>query len=264
MLLTTTWYGTFIVDPDSGAVIKKKLFQKNVNRLVGHLHAIQNREILPEERNLVKGFKEPLNVTDSRLRGLGGFVDAVEPLPDSVTLSPEDYGFEPELYHQVMLELGKLRTREAIGEDSYIIQAVKGLDELTQTANLLSERLHEWYGLHWPELGGAVNETDYVHLISELGDRAAILKKSGNQNVKNLSTMDSVGVDFNPEDKNAVIGFAQQLENVHTSKITLENYIKIRMENLAPNLTSLIGPIIGARLISLTGSLSRLSIVSSS
>ena len=79
-----------------------------------------------------------------------------------------------------------------------------------------------------------------------------------------MDVSESVGSVFDLEDKEAVMGFAQQLKNVHTSKLQLEDYLKARMGVLAPNITHLTGPIIGARLISLTGGLSRLSKVSSS
>lgn len=264
MLVSTTWFGTFLLDPESGSIIKKKLFPNSVPKIVERLNAIQNQNILSEEKSLIKGVKEPLAVTEERLRALGEVVESVSPLPDNINLIPEDFGFKSEQHHEVLLELGKLRTREAVAEDFFIVQAIKGLDDLTQIANLLSERLHEWYGLHWPELEKLVKETEYVSLISNMGDMATILEKSNNEKLKSITLADSVGSGLETEDRGAVMGYAEQLDSVYSSRIKLENYIKSRMEAVAPNITAITGPIIGARLISLTGSLARLAQVSSS
>jgi len=191
-------------------------------------------------------------------------VASIEPLPENIELESTDFGFKSELYQEAILELGKQRTRKAVGKDFYIIQAVKGLDDLTHTANLLSERLHEWYGLHWPELEKIIKETEYINLISELGDRDTIVKKAKIEKLKKADPSDSVGIVFDKDDLDAVMSFAQQLKSVHNSKLNLENYLKNVMEDVAPNVSYLTGPIIGARLISLTGGLSRLSKVSSS
>lgn len=264
MLVNTTWFGTFLLDPESGSIIKKKLFPNSVPKLVERLNAIQNQNILSEERLLIKDVKEPLVVTEERLRALGEAVETVAPLPENINLIPEDFGFKSEQYHEVLLELGKVRTREAVTEDFFIVQAIRGLDDLTQTANLLSERLHEWYGVHWPELEKLVKETEYVTLISELGDRDSILEKSSSDKITSSSLTSSVGTGLETVDKNAVMDFAEQLGSVYTSRVKLENYIKSRMEAVAPNITAITGPVIGARLIALTGGLQRLARVSSS
>jgi nucleolar protein 56 len=267
LLLITTWFGTFLIDTTKGKIKKKKIFPKNKGKLVEYLKKIQSEKVLPEEELLIKGIKEPITVVEDRLNGIGGVGEVLESimeLPSNIILKPEDFGFKSELYQEVLLELGKQRIRESTPSDFYIVQAVKGLEDVTQISNLLSERLHEWYGLHWPELEKIVKENEYVNLISEFGDRVNIIKNAENERIQSFKAQDSVGSELGSEDKTAVSGFAEQLKNVNISKTKLENYIESRMEVLAPNLSALTGPIIGARLISLTGGLSRLAKVSSS
>jgi nucleolar protein 56 len=267
LLLITTWFGTFLIDTEKGKVKKKKIFPKTKTKLVEYLKKIQNQEVLSEEEQLIKGISEPITVVEDRLNGVGGVGEVLESileLPSNIILKPEDFGFKPELYQAALVELGKQRVRESTPSDFYVVQAVKGLDDITQISNLLSERLHEWYGLHWPELDKIVKENEYVNLISEFGYRENILKNTKNDKLKALKPQDSVGSELGPEDKAAVMGFADELKNVNLSKTKLENYINDRMEVLAPNITSLTGPIIGARLIALTGGLNRLAKVSSS
>jgi nucleolar protein 56 len=263
-LLITTWFGTFLIDPKTNEIIKKKLFPKTLPKLVERLAAIQDQQVLSEERQLIKGIKEPITVTEERLGEVGEVLESVLHLTGDITISPTDFGFDPELYREAILELGKKRTREAIPKDFYIVQAVKGLDDLTQISNLLSERLHEWYGLHWPELDKIVKEPEYFNLISEHGDRENILSRSGLEKLKGIKGSDSVGSELSTEDRTAVMNFGMELKNVNIAKIKLENYITNRMQNIAPNITSLTGPLIGGRLIALTGGLERLSKVSSS
>ena len=160
MLFTTTWFGTFLLDPESGEIIKQILFPKDANELAARLEQIRAGGILKEEKKLLKEINDSINVTEDRLTGLGSQVDAVLPLPENIEISPEDYQFEPGLYHQAVLELGRLRIIQSVGKDQHMIQAVNGLDDLTQIANLLSERLHEWYGLHWPELDLLIKDTE--------------------------------------------------------------------------------------------------------
>jgi nucleolar protein 56 len=264
LLLITTWFGTFLIDPESGDLKKKELFPKDISKLVERLSAIRNQEVLSEEKRLLKGAKDKILVTEERLSGLGEILESVLSLSGDITISPEEFGFKPELYREALLELGKQRTKESVTKDYFIIQAVKGLDDLNHIANLLSERLHEWYGLHWPELTSIVKESEYIKLISEHGDRNTIIKKSDNKKLQNYIAEDSVGSELGMNDKVALMGFGAELKNVYTSRGKLENYINSTMEEIAPNLTSLTGPIIGARLIALTGSLARLAKVSSS
>ncbi len=263
LLLVTTWFGTFLIDTESGKIKKKKLFPKTISKLAENLNAIQTQEVLREEKELVKGIREPITVTEERLKALGEALESILSIGD-LTITPEEFGFTQDLYRDALLELGKLRSRKAISKDHYIIQAVNGIDDLTHTTNLLSERLHEWYGLHWPELTKVVKDTEFVNLVSEFGDRDTILTKAKNEKLKSMSAEDSIGGALNSEDRTAVMDFGIELKNLQTTKIRLENYINTLMLDFAPNLTALTGPIIGARLIALTGGLERLAKVSSS
>ncbi|MCK5561659.1 MAG: hypothetical protein KAJ51_13740, partial [Thermoplasmata archaeon] len=123
-------------------------------------------------------------------------------------------------------------------------------------------RLHEWYGMHWPELNKLVKEQKYVELISELGDRESIAGEALTDEVHDLQ--ESLGAPLDTDDKNALMILANSLNNLYTTKSKLETYIKSRMIEVAPNLTQLAGPIIGAKLMAATGGLERLAKVSSS
>lgn len=67
------------------------------------------------------------------------------------------------------------------------------------------------------------------------------------------------GQDLSPVDLINVQQFAQRVMNLSEYRKNLYEYLVTKMNDIAPNLTSLIGEIVGARLISHAGSLSNLA-----
>ena len=176
---------------------------------------------------------------------------------DSSFIRPEDYGLDRDLMHQAMINLAKLRTREPVAQDRCVIQTIRAIDDLIEMINLMSERLHEWYGLYFPELADYAREERYASLINELGDRDSI-KRDLDLDVE------SVGHEMGEGDIAPVRDLASQLLELYRRKTKLESYLTRMMEEIAPNLTSLLTANLGARLISLAGGLKRLSSLPSS
>ncbi len=267
MFLKTVWFGTFLID--NNEVVKHILFPKEVNELVIRLKGIGTGNILEEEHELAKDplVDGVLTVTEMRLIPLATQIS--EKMPSEVIElefepKPEDHGFDITLFHQAMLELAKVRSQESISSDRYIVQAVNSINEITKTTNLLSERLHEWYGMHWPELAKLVKEKKYVELISELGDRDSIASEGLASDQNELEPSSSLGAPIDSNDKDALMTLATSLNNLYSTKSQLETYIKSRMTEVAPNLSHIVGPIIGAKLMAATSGLERLDRVSSS
>ncbi|MDW5563840.1 MAG: ribosomal biogenesis protein [Methanomassiliicoccus sp.] len=244
MILVTKWFGVFLVDKEKQKVIRHTLFEKDPKAIATKLALVQKGEVLPEEAAMAQ---KRMRVAEPRLSPLGKpeFVD-------SAFIRPEDYGFSPQLMQKVMVELGKLRTREPLPADRFIVQAVRALDDTIEMINLTSERLHEWYGLHFPELADYAREERYARLIAEKGSREVI------QDALDLQ-LESVGSELEEKDLEVVRGFANSLIQLYEEKARLEAYIAERMEEAAPNITSIVGASLGARLISIAGGLKRLS-----
>ncbi len=264
MFIKTVWFGTFLIENE--AVVKYILFPKKTQELVKRLKQIGDGKILDEEREIIRDISasDDLVLTEVRLIPLE--INSTEGSPEILDIefepNPEDYDFERSLFHDAMLELAKERSREAISSDKYIVQAVNSINEITKTSNLLSERLHEWYGMHWPELNKLVKEQKYVELISELGDRESIAGEA--LNIDDPKIQESLGAPLETDDKMAIMVLANSLNNLYATKTQLETYIKSRMTEVAPNLSQIAGPIIGAKLMAATGGLDRLAKVTSS
>ncbi|MEE9150877.1 MAG: ribosomal biogenesis protein [Thermoplasmata archaeon] len=231
MILFTTWFGTFLYE-DEG-VTKSTLFPKDANEIVTRLKAVAGGEILEEEKLLVEGLKRFL-VLDERLTKLGGELIEEEMPP----LNHEDFGFSGEILHEAMMVLTKERAEAVVSADESIVQAANALDDLIQSVNLLSERLHEWYGMHFPGQRRMMKGKEFIGLVIQQGKEDT---QKGKEDLKPLSEL------------------AKTLQDMQERKKELEEYIKKEMESNAPNISYLVGPIIGSRLIAKAGGLQRLA-----
>ena len=250
MKLITTWFGTFIVVSE-GQIVEKTLFPQNEKEIANRLELIDKGEILAEEEELAGG--KELEVCEKRLELLGKFSDSQQP-----DIKPEDFGFNMILLNKAMLSRGREKVKASTTPDEQIVQAIRAIDDLTKIINLMSERLHEWHELNFPELTRLVNEEQYIKLIEEYGDRESILA-SGKVKIKG-----ALGADISETDAEARKILASNLQATTQRKDEMEKYITSRMEEIAKNTAYLAGPLVGARLISLTGGIDRLSKVPSS
>ena len=244
MLLMTTWFGAFLLDGKQ--VVEQRLFPKDPAEIASRLRKMEKGEILDEERELSAGGRK-FEVFEERLRGLGALVEGRPPALDGIA-SKE--GFTPALMHEATMLMGREKLGE-LGPDRFIVQAIAGLDELTKTSNLLTERLTEWYGLHFPELVEEVSQHELVDLVARFGGRDAIRKEGG-------KALPSFGTPLSEDDQKALMGWASLVGAIARTQTELEGYVTRRMEELAPNLSSVVGPLLAARLLSLTGSMERM------
>ncbi len=149
-----------------------------------------------------------------------------------------------ELLTKFSIELSTRRLVGATGRDKLIVQAVRSLDDLTKTINVFSERLYEWYSLHYPEMKN-VNVTD---LVAKHGKR---------ENFPSFKS--STGVPLNEADELALRKYAYTIQNLSRDKRDLENYIKNSMHEVAKNLCALTDPLLAARIMAYAGSLEKLA-----
>ncbi len=230
-MLITKWFGTFLWS--EGEIIEYKLFPKDAEKIAEHLNRIENGELLEEERSLAKEI-ENFSVIEKRLVQLGGeLIEGYSP-----EINPDEFDFPRELLHDAMLILAKEKVKRAITPDDHIIQAINAVDEIIHTSNILSERLNEWYGLHFPDFNEDVSEEDMTSLV--------------------ISAMEAEEA-TPPEDKKAIIDLAVTIQKLQSTRKVLEEGINRQMESHAKNVSYLIGPLIGARLLAKAGSLERLS-----
>lgn len=142
--------------------------------------------------------------------------------------------------------------KKGFSEDLIIKEAIRGLEDLEDISNRIFERTREWFNLYYPEAAGRLDKMDRFFNTIRVLDREEIARELKLKGV-------SMGGEFDEKDKEELMSLIRIGKEVNDEKKSLEKYIKSKMEELAPNLTEIAGPEIGAKLISLSGSLKKLS-----
>ncbi|KAM0428933.1 hypothetical protein ACHAPT_006736 [Fusarium lateritium] len=151
--------------------------------------------------------------------------------------------------------------------DSMIIQAIKLLDDLDKELNVYAMRTKEWYGWHFPEMAKILNDNlAYARVILAVGmrtnisesDLSEILPEEIEAAIKAAAEI-SMGTEITEEDLDNIKLLADQVIVYSNYRTQLSSYLESRMRAIAPNLTALIGYLVGARLIAHAGSLINLA-----
>ncbi|KAF2654694.1 Nop domain-containing protein [Lophiostoma macrostomum CBS 122681] len=151
--------------------------------------------------------------------------------------------------------------------DTMIIQSIGSLDVLDKQLNTYAMRVKEWYGWHFPELAKILNDNlAYSRVVLTMGfrsnaraaDLSSILPEEIETAVKAAAEI-SMGTEISDEDLEATSALAEQVVDLTEHRQNLSNYLSTRMQALAPNLTALVGDLVGARLIAHAGSLMNLA-----
>ncbi|KAJ4384995.1 Nucleolar protein 58 [Didymella sp. IMI 355093] len=151
--------------------------------------------------------------------------------------------------------------------DTMIIQSIASLDVLDKQLNTYAMRVKEWYGWHFPELARILNDNlAYSKVVLKMGfrtnskdaDLSGILPEEIEAAVKAAAEI-SMGTEISEEDLEATSALAEQVVDLTEHRQNLGQYLSSRMQALAPNLTALVGELVGARLIAHAGSLMNLA-----
>lgn len=151
--------------------------------------------------------------------------------------------------------------------DTMIVQAIGLLDDLDKELNNYAMRVKEWYGWHFPELAKILNDNiAYARLVLKMGMRAnweatdlqEILPEELEEPVKSAADR-SMGTEISEEDLENIQALAEQVVGFAEYRQQLASYLSSRMNAIAPNLTALVGELVGARLIAHAGSLTNLA-----
>jgi len=149
-----------------------------------------------------------------------------------------------------------------------IIQAVSLLDDLDKELNNYVMRCREWYGWHFPEMVKLLQQDHiaFAKAVKKLGmrqnaakmDLTDILPEDVAKKVQEAAEI-SMGTEISETDIQNISHLCDQIIEISSYRTQLYEYLKNRMMALAPNLTVLLGELVGARLISHAGSLMNLA-----
>lgn len=156
--------------------------------------------------------------------------------------------------------------------DNMIIQAIALLDTLDKDVNTFAMRVREWYGWHFPELVKIVNDNMlYAKLAVFIQNKERLSEESleemteileGDETLaRNIldASRASMGTEIGEMDMLNIQTFADRVVHLADYRKRMHKYLIEKMHLVAPNLSALVGEIIGARLISHAGSLTNLA-----
>ena len=144
------------------------------------------------------------------------------------------------------------------------------LEDLDKELNNYAMRLKEWYSWHFPELAKIVTDNVvYAQSVVLIGMRTnvkslsedelvAVVPEDIAEEVRQAAEI-SMGTEITSDDEGHLKTLAQQVISISQYRANLAEYLKNRMAAIAPNLTSLVGELVGAKLISHSGSLINLA-----
>ncbi|KAG9450898.1 hypothetical protein H6P81_010863 [Aristolochia fimbriata] len=151
--------------------------------------------------------------------------------------------------------------------DTMIIQAIGLLDDLDKELNTYAMRVREWYGWHFPELTKIIQDNiQYAKTVKLMGNRvnavdldfSEILPEEVEAELKEAAVI-SMGTEVSDLDLANIRALCDQVLALSEYRAQLYDYLKSRMNTIAPNLTALVGELVGARLIAHGGSLLNLA-----
>ncbi|MGD2201502.1 MAG: hypothetical protein PVJ38_07725, partial [Candidatus Bathyarchaeota archaeon] len=233
-------------------IIEGVLYPRDAKKIAAALEKKANGELSREVSELVeklrqRGFKTfVLNNHDlaEALREKGFEVEyaAASDAGDSIRGNLEEIAVERGMiedasqFYALSQEVSVLRTKRAVRKaqaqrDAVISQTVQLLNELDKTLNVLSGKLREWYGLHFPELDRLVkNHRNYSEIVSRFGDRGSYtaegLEGMGlNADVILGASKDSMGAPLLPGDADKLKRLAENLLSLYSYRVDLEAHI---------------------------------------
>lgn len=227
-----TWFGTLTLD-DDGKVMEWDLFQKSTD-------ALAERLLRPKEADM--------NIPPV------GFDIRTAAIACEFVASDDEYNT---LLRDVSIRAAKQQISSGT-PDMGIIQAVEALDDIDETANTLSERLAEWYGMYFPEVG--MSSEPLARFVAKYGSRSNI---PTDDRLYEKATS-SMGAELTGLDEELIRGFAENICTLYDSRSRIEEYLIKSMEITAPNLVNIAGALMGARLVSMAGGLEKLAFFPSS
>ncbi len=240
MYLYSNILGTFVFSQNF-EIREKVLFSDS--EAVKNSGLLSKGEVLDTEKKFLERFKSITNLREK---------------PDEKALEKIDSvfsGMQEEFYEKNLL-VTRHQIKDAVTNDMLIIQASSSSEEIGKAINLLVKRLREWYSYILPEMEAKI--TDHEKFVD------LILHKERHDLVKEFNVKHGMGVDLPKHDSDAVIHLAKAINSLMKEKNEKEKYLESLMKKECPNTTEVAGFLIGAKLISIAGSMRNFILMPSS
>ncbi len=214
--------GVFVFD-DNGKVLWKKFFNKNAEAVKQFLGPLPTEAVEAAGQN----YAESSKYTNKKFRELS---------KDNFVNNEELNSFLTEF----AIELSRMQMKGIIGKDKLLLHAINAHDEIEKQINIMNQRLAEWYSLHYPERKTSADE------IERFGRRENF-----------PSYKESLGIEIDEIDEQTFKDFSKTITVLKNQQSKLKRYVKDVSKEIMPNTSSVIDPLLAARMLSMAGSLEK-------
>ncbi|MEE1129832.1 MAG: ATP-binding protein [Methanobrevibacter sp.] len=257
----------FLAFNSENELISKKLFPEN--EIIQRLADIDDKKIVKEETDIIeevlKDYDEVIIESNKRLSDYNNEkikIQTPNQAGEYLRNNYDKFNINSEDISKIYQDFAIYKIKkESASEDKHLIQAINSIDEIDETISKLIERIREWYALYFPEMDVIKNNETYIRLISQNKTKEEILKEKPDAFPSNMIDIDE---NINQEDLEIMNNYAKSIYELQKSRKNIEEYINHKMETIAPNLKLLVGPTLGAKLISHAGGIKRLAMYPSS
>lgn len=152
------------------------------------------------------------------------------------------------------LQESKENIRQSVDRDKHLEKAVKQLDQLNNSINEEVDLLRDWYSLHFPELEEEINDNEeFSKIINKFGVQKEELKPF--EEMAEKSTGSSL-----PEKETEILETCfRNIENMSKTRDELKQYVEETAKDVIPNLSTLLEPLLAARMVSQAGGVENLA-----
>ena len=279
----------FVALNEERTIIDIEFFTKDVESVSSNLNKIKIGSMSGSLRDLIKRYKKPevIFVFEDEKLAKSAYKEwkirtkiekashEARKIREQIGKIVVEYGFMSSLdefkKHQKMVafHLAREQMKTALSRaDLFLVNAIHTFDELDRSINLYTNKIREWYSIHFPELDNLVSDHEiYLKLVAEIGERTNFSQsnlKSFESRLKNvekieINALESIGSSASDNDIQIISQIASRVLLFHELKESLEKYIEDVMEQIAPNIKILVGAKLGARIIASAGGLMKLA-----
>ncbi|MFT7616049.1 MAG: nucleolar protein 56 [Candidatus Woesearchaeota archaeon] len=173
-----------------------------------------------------------------------------EVLTDYTLLNKIVVLLNPPTKHLQSISIAKSLVQASVRFDTLLIQAIRSIEEMDKTINLLAKRLREWYEWYNPEFSRSIGTHEKFAELIQVQSKEDLLAEIGCKH--------TMGADLEQEDIDAMYVLARQITDVAKTRETTNKYIDKIMKKHMPNFAALAGTQVGAKLLSIAGSFRKL------
>ncbi|MFW9887097.1 MAG: hypothetical protein ACFFER_02885 [Candidatus Thorarchaeota archaeon] len=287
--LVLTSFGLFLLD-ERGKVISQQIVYPNVEKMASELAILGEGQPTDHLEEITKEFSnlavETVVVENGRMsRALSGLTLVPVRVDETLAVfrtfrdTQDSYLLKSGLVkgnediasfrREVAVHIARATITAASEEKDLLVKhAIDAISEVDRSINILAMRLREWYSLHHPSLNDLIEDHEvFANVVSLCGGRSNIdsecLSEAGCSGSQIESIMNAVprdlGAIFETNDLAIAQSLANTVQTLYAKRREIEEYVGQMMDSVAPNISALVGPMVGARLISFAGSLKELA-----